>query len=355
MIAFAEALDERGLVLRAAERALLRHVQGRRLRQARPPRPRGPARGRAGRGRRGQAQPERLRRLAHAAAGRAAADGVGLAVGPGRAGLAPRVLGDEHRAPRATTSTSTPAASTTSRSTTPTRSPRARRTSPTARSGSAAGCTASSSTSRAPRCRSRRAAASCVDDLVDARLPPARVPVPAAAGATTAPRSTSTWEALDGARTGLRRLLERFAARPRSRPGGPSLERRRPRATSTSSTPPCPTTSTRPRRWRSSPPSRATTSLTDDDLGRAGRRVRRRARPRARPTCGPPTSSWRGPASTSTRCERLFAERLDARAAKDWARSDALRDELAEHGRRGQGHGRGLDVVLALTASGRNC
>ena len=90
----------RGLVLRAAERPLLRHVPRRRLRQARPSRRRGPARGRPGRGRRGQAQPDRLRRVAHRRSGRAAADGVGLAVGPGRAGLAPRVLGDVDRAPR---------------------------------------------------------------------------------------------------------------------------------------------------------------------------------------------------------------------------------------------------------------
>ncbi len=88
----------RRALLRTRQRSLLRRVDGRRLRAARPGedrRGRGPDRGG-----RGQAQRRRLRHLAQDPAGREAADGVGQPVGPRRARLAPRMLGDERQAAR---------------------------------------------------------------------------------------------------------------------------------------------------------------------------------------------------------------------------------------------------------------
>ena len=161
MIAFAEALDRAGWCYALPSGLYFDTSQRRRLRQARPPRRRWPARGRAGRGRGGQAQPERLRRVAHRPGpGEQRQMELGLAVGAGGAGMAPRVLGDVHRAPRP-----------------PLRHPHRRRRPhpgppherdrpergvPRRRraSGSGGGSTASSSISRAPRSRSRPGAAS---------------------------------------------------------------------------------------------------------------------------------------------------------------------------------------------------
>ena len=71
-----------------------------------------------------QARPARLHAVEERQAGRA---GVADAVGPGPAGLAPRVLGDGRRLPRRRSSTSTAAASTWSSRTTRTSAPRATR------------------------------------------------------------------------------------------------------------------------------------------------------------------------------------------------------------------------------------
>ena len=84
--------------------------------------------------------------------------------------LASRVLGHELEVPGRAASTSTPAASTTSRFTTPTRSRRASAASTCIR-GCASGCTTSSSTCAARRCRSRRATSDVLDDLVEQGVP----------------------------------------------------------------------------------------------------------------------------------------------------------------------------------------
>ena len=104
-----------------------------------------------------QAQHGRLRDLAHFGCGREPADGVGLALGPRRTGLAPGMLGDEPQVSGRADSTSTPAALTTARSTIPTRLPRTRPSAAARRPARTGGCTTTSWSSARARCRSRRA------------------------------------------------------------------------------------------------------------------------------------------------------------------------------------------------------
>ena len=113
--------------LRSRRQRLLRHRQVPRLRPAlrQPAGGSGGGRGRAAdrRDARREAQPGRLRALEDRPDARHA---VGLALGPRLPGLAHRVLGDVAQVPRATRSTSTPAARTTSSRTTSARSRRSR-------------------------------------------------------------------------------------------------------------------------------------------------------------------------------------------------------------------------------------
>ena len=90
--------DRKGLCVRRPERRrVLRRGALRAVRPALRQAARGPARRRAHRGGRGQARPARLRAVEGGEAGRAV---VGVALGPGPAGLAHRVLGDVGRAAR---------------------------------------------------------------------------------------------------------------------------------------------------------------------------------------------------------------------------------------------------------------
>ena len=121
IIAMVQALIDKGLRLRRRRTATccIAVAKFRGLRPAVRQEPRGPARRCARRGRRGQARSARLRAVEGSEAGRA---GVGVAVGPGPAGLAHRVLGDVGRLARRRTSTSTAAAWTSCSRTTRTRS-----------------------------------------------------------------------------------------------------------------------------------------------------------------------------------------------------------------------------------------
>ncbi len=92
MIAFAEKIAPAAL-LRAGERPVFRRRRPCPITAGSPALPMTSAR--ADRPRRGEAQPAGLRDLAQIPAGREPADGVGVALGPRRAGLASRMLGDE--------------------------------------------------------------------------------------------------------------------------------------------------------------------------------------------------------------------------------------------------------------------
>ena len=111
--------------LRVRRRRLLPRPQLRRLRQALQPPPRGHGPGRGGRLGLAQGGPARLRPLEGAQGGRGHV--LGLALGPGPARLAHRVLGDGRAGARRLPSRSTAAAPTLSSPTTRTRSPSRRR------------------------------------------------------------------------------------------------------------------------------------------------------------------------------------------------------------------------------------
>ena len=96
MIEFAKPSWKRRLHLPAAVRPVLRHLQGPRLRRAGPDVRRRTAGGGPGRARGGTPPQDRLRAVAGGGARQAPGAALGFAVGLGRAGLAPGVLGDEH-------------------------------------------------------------------------------------------------------------------------------------------------------------------------------------------------------------------------------------------------------------------
>ena len=148
----ARAGDDRAHAAPDRRRARVRRGRRRLLRRPRVPRVRRPERpahrrDAAGGGlrRHGQARLPRLRHVEGGQAGRAL---VGHALGPGPAGLAPRVLGDGGEVPRRRSSTSTAAGSTSSSRTTRTRSPSRRRP---ATPSPTTGCTTPGSPRRARR------------------------------------------------------------------------------------------------------------------------------------------------------------------------------------------------------------
>ena len=142
--------------------------------------------------------------------------------------------------------------------------------------------------------------------------------------------------------------------------------RRGPRAAGPAASPPSRRTArTAPddARSRGAPawPATAFGAALDDDLNvsggarggvrpgpRANRRIEARSlstadAERALPRCATSTrcsASCRPPTTASTDLAALLAERAAARAARDWAASDRLRDELAARGVAGRGHAR---------------
>ena len=245
--------------------------------------------------------------------------------GRGLPGLAHRVLGDGHQVPRHHLRHPLAAASTTSACTTPTRWRRASARSTSTR-GCRSGCTTSSSTSAARRSRSRRATCSSSTRSSSAGFDPLAFRY-FFLQAHYRQQQAFTWEAIEAAANAHRRLR-----RPRRRRAGRRRRARRRRGwrpTSGGSGRRWPTTSTPRRRWR-----RCWDAVRDPDA-HAGRRVgvprRRRSRPRASgwPTAVAPDADESG---TDPRVDALVAEREAARAAKDYATSDRIRDELAAEG-----------------------
>ena len=296
------------------------------LRRVRRPRPRRAGDQRPGRARRGQAPPGRLRALEAHAARRAAPAGVGLAVGPRLPRLAHRVLGDGHEVPgRRSFDIHTGGVD----------HIRVHHTNEVAQSECALDVhpwVQHLDAQRVPRPRRR-------EDL-EVEGPRARRRLAGRARASTRWRSAtsssrpttassrpSRWEAIEAAATAHRRLR-----RPR----------RRGRATPAAS----------PTRRGSTPHLRRFWSALADDLNAPagpGRGVGRRPRPGPRPgrPCGRSSPTPTAPSGfgladaeapdadesgSDPRIDALVAEREAARAAKDCATSDRIRDELAAEG-----------------------
>ena len=323
----AELVDARPRVRDRGRRRLLpgRHV--RRLRRAVAPQARRPdrGRGRARRRRRAEAQPGRLRALEGGEAGRA---GLGLAVGsrPARAGTSSARRCRSRSSARA--STSTAAATTSCSRTTRTSGPRPR---PRATRSRGTGSTAGWSRSAARRCRSRSATS---------RRSPTR--------------STRTAPARSGSRccrctTGRRTELGPPRAAGRGR-GGRAPRRAGPpgRGARASTSTGAPLDEATVAAFRAAMDDDfGTPAAVGDDLrrGAAGQRRDRRRRPlrprrrssrrcaqlarRARPR-GRVAAAGR--ATTTPRSTRSSRPAIAARAARDFAEADRIRDELAARG-----------------------
>ena len=170
------------------------------------------------------------------------------------------------------------------------------------------------------------------------RLPSARLPVPAASGALPRARPSSAGTRWTAARTGLRRLLDRFAAARAGRRGRRSpivLSDRRAAHLDAFDARRSATISARRGRWR---PSRGggagTTALTDADLSALARQfdaVLGIGLAELSPA-DLDLAPERGAGSVAEEVEAAARRASRARASRDFARSDQLRGELAALG-----------------------
>ena len=250
---------------------------------------------------------------------------------PRPARLAPRVLGDVDGAARRDVRHPHRAASTTSSRTTRTRSRRARAR-PASRSY-ASGCTPSTCSSRARRWRSRSATSSPSATSWSAATTRSRSAT-CSSRCRTGRSSTSPSTACTPRRPASNASATRCAASPTRRRRAATARSRSPtsRRSSASSTTGWPTTSTRRARWRrstsSSPGSTRRSTATASPPRRAARLDAALARTDAILGIVPKQAQ----AVADAEVDALIAERVAARRARDFARADAIRKELANRG-----------------------
>ena len=269
-------------------------------------------------------------------------------VGEGAAGLAHRVLGHDARSTWAPPSTSTAGARTSSSRTTPTRSPSrsaASATGSTPRASPATGCTTASSRSTARRCPSRSGNFFTMPRRARSATTPRRCacfllgthyrnPINFSDGllGEAERRLGYLYETLEKA--------DRLAAGATPGPATPTAwaRRRGPRSTTTSTPPRCwaswprpspPPTRVADRKGKKTPAERAALAALRPRRPVGGGELGILQRPPAQALLGAARPGRRrGAASTRRSVEARIAERAEARRAKDFARSDAIRDEL---------------------------